>query len=134
MSKSKVSRIESGVYRSLSVLDWCRLVDGLGLDLSIRLFRKGVMTETRTGVIEYHTEAKTGAAHCSGPGFTIVWQKGALCVQGDRNGATVEDVIVAARRRLEEFEAGDSACQRNRLAMELLSRACAVLAKGEDYA
>jgi transcriptional regulator with XRE-family HTH domain len=127
MSNSKISKIETGIYNGLSVLDYSYLIDDLNLELSVRLFRKGVMTQTQTGVLEYYSEASTGAAHCSGQGFTIVWQKGALCTQSDRNGATVEDILIAAYKRLEEFEHGDFSCAENQLAMEYLTKAKAIL-------
>jgi transcriptional regulator with XRE-family HTH domain len=121
--QSKITKIERGVYPGLSVQDFCYLADDLDLDISIRLLRKGVLMQTRTGSIEYFPEATTGAAHCSGQGFTIVWQKGALVTQSDRNGATVEDILCAALKRLDEFQSGDFHCPENQMAMECLTKA-----------
>lgn len=129
ISQSKITKIERGVYPGLSVQDFCYLADDLDLDISIRLLRKGVLMQTRTGSIEYFPEAATGAAHCSGQGFTIVWQKGALCTQSDRNGATVEDILVAALKRLDEFQSGDFCCQETQMAMECLTKATYFLKK-----
>jgi transcriptional regulator with XRE-family HTH domain len=133
MSKSKISKIETGSYSGLSVQDYCYLIDDLELELSIRVFRKGAMTQTRTGVIEYHSEANMGAAHCSGQGFTIVWQKGALCTQSDRNGATVEDILTAAIKRLEEFDRGGFSCSKRQMAMDYLKKSQQLLGMVSDY-
>lgn len=65
-----------------------------------------------------------------GPGFTISWQNGALGRDGDRvapNGAFVENVIMAAKDRIEYYQRSRFACQENAEALEHLNKALAVL-------
>lgn len=62
----------------------------------------------------------------SGRGFTISWQNGPLGRGADRkdpNGAFVEDIIDAAKGRLEFYEAGEFACKQNKEALHHLEEA-----------
>lgn len=61
-----------------------------------------------------------------GTGLTIVWQDGPLGRGADRkppNGAFVEDVIDAARQRIEHYQAGQFACEENAEAIGYLTKA-----------
>jgi transcriptional regulator with XRE-family HTH domain len=126
-SKSKICRIEIGRYPSLTVNHLFSLAKDLGLELSIRFYRRGIMHETRSGTLEYYTESLPRASRCAGQGFMIVWQSGPLCTQSDRNGATMEDVILAVIKRLEEFQSGDFRCEENNQAIGLLEKAMHLL-------
>lgn len=61
-----------------------------------------------------------------GTGITIVWQNGPLGRDEDRvspNGAFVEDVIDAAKQRIEAYQAGPHACEDNAIALNYLNLA-----------
>jgi hypothetical protein len=61
-----------------------------------------------------------------GRGFTIAWQNGPLGIGEERkepNGAFVEDIIKAARDRLEFYKGGKFACDENEDAIEHLNLA-----------
>lgn len=61
-----------------------------------------------------------------GRGFTIAWQNGPLGRGDEReepNGAFVEDIILAARDRLQFYQAGQFACDENKNAIESLTLA-----------
>jgi len=65
-----------------------------------------------------------------GAGFAIAWQRGPLGRGKDRiaqNGAFVEDVIFAAKERLEFYQASRFNCPENALAIEHLEAALAAL-------
>lgn len=65
-----------------------------------------------------------------GNGFSIGWQNGPLGRGQDRqepNGAFVEDVILAAKDRLEYYQRSKFACDSNAEAIEMLALAVAVL-------
>lgn len=71
----------------------------------------------------------TGGVSC-GRGFTISWQNGPLGRGNDRkepNGAFVEDVIEAAKRRLEAFQASKFECDQNEQAIACLYAALILL-------
>lgn len=62
----------------------------------------------------------------TGRGFTISWQHGPLGSGPDRkvpNGAFVEDIIAAARDRIEHYQATAFACPENAHAIECLTAA-----------
>ena len=62
----------------------------------------------------------------TGEGIDIRWQQGP--VVGERlNGARVEGVIRAAVFRLQDFQAGPTACDENRQAIEHLNAAIYLL-------
>lgn len=66
----------------------------------------------------------------SGRGFTIAWQRGALGRGQQRkepNGAFVEDVIVAVRKRLLFYQGTQFCCHENSTAIAHLSEALAAL-------
>jgi DNA-binding XRE family transcriptional regulator len=121
-SKSKICRIEIGKYPSLTVHHLALLAESLNLDLAISFYKRGVMSQTCTGRLEHHPETPQSSAHSCGTGISILWQKGALLADCDRNGATVEDVIRAAIKRLEEYQSGDFRCEENNIAIELLNK------------
>ena len=65
-----------------------------------------------------------------GQGFAIGWQNGPLGRGADRkepNGAFVEDIIAAARDRLEFYQSSKFACEANETAIEHLAAALGVL-------
>ena len=65
-----------------------------------------------------------------GTGFTISWQNGPLGRGENRvepNGAFVEDVIDAARQRIQFFQDGKFACDENRAALSYLNLALEAL-------
>ena len=73
----------------------------------------------------------TGGVSC-GRGFTISWHHGPLGRGNDRqepNGAFVEDVIEAARRRIAAFQDSKFACPENAEAIMGLQHALAALDK-----
>lgn len=64
--------------------------------------------------------------HTYGNGFAIAWQRGPLGRGESRqppNGAFVEDVIRAAAKRLEFYQAGKFACESNARALDHLYEA-----------
>ncbi len=66
----------------------------------------------------------------TGRGFTISWQNGPLGKGVDRrepNGAFVEDIIDAARDRLEFYQKSKFCCADNEQAIAHLQRALAIL-------
>ena len=66
----------------------------------------------------------------TGLGFTIGWQNGPLGRGENRrlpNGAFVEDIIAAAKDRLEYYQDGQFACDENRQAIEYLEYALELL-------
>ncbi len=66
----------------------------------------------------------------SGRGFTISWQNGPLGRGNDRkepNGAFVEDVIAAAKDRLEFYQRSKFECGANEAAIEALKAAICCL-------
>jgi DNA-binding XRE family transcriptional regulator len=121
MSRSKVVKIEAGKYPSLDFADIQALFAAMGLDLFVRVGRRGVIKEGRTGLIEYHTH--DGASHCSGSGFTIIWQDGALCTHCDRNGATVDDILLVVLERAKEMARKGFTSNKREEAMKHLARA-----------
>ena len=66
----------------------------------------------------------------TGVGFTIGWQHGPLG-RGDQrtapNGAFVEDVIAAAKERLEFYQLTEFACAENQIAIQHLESALGIL-------
>lgn len=65
-----------------------------------------------------------------GNGFTISWQRGPLGRDGERkapNGAFVEDIICAAKDRLECYQNSKFACEENAAAIEHLEAALGFL-------
>jgi DNA-binding Xre family transcriptional regulator len=121
MSNSKVSQIEVGKYPSISFRDLEALFSSIELEFFVRVARRGVIAESRTGLIEYHTH--DGASHCSGSGFTIIWQDGALCTHCDRNGATVDDILLVALERAKEMARKGFTSNKRKEAMKHLARA-----------
>lgn len=66
----------------------------------------------------------------TGRGIAIDWQDGPLVFEGKRvqpNGAFVEDVILAAKDRLEHYQTTKFACQANERAIDHLRLALAEL-------
>ena len=66
----------------------------------------------------------------TGRGFTISWQNGPLGRGEDRrepNGAFVEDVIDAARDRIQFYQDGEFSCQENKTALYHLEQAAYIL-------
>jgi len=77
------------------------------------------------------TTTPTGGC-TSGLGFTISWQNGPLGRGPDRaelNGAFVEDVIEAAKERLEYYQASKFVCKDNEQAIQYLELALSVLTR-----
>lgn len=66
-----------------------------------------------------------------GLGFTVSWQHGATRTHpGDepvKNGAFVEDVLLAAVDRLEHYQASPFACEENQVAISYVKNALAEL-------
>jgi hypothetical protein len=65
-----------------------------------------------------------------GQGFAIGWQNGPLGRGEERkqpNGAFIEDIIAAAKDRLEFYQASKFACEANETAIDLLAAALGVL-------
>lgn len=65
-----------------------------------------------------------------GTGFTISWQRGPLGRDGERqkpNGAFVEDIISAAKDRIEFYQKSKFACEENAAAIEHLEAALGFL-------
>jgi len=61
-----------------------------------------------------------------GIGIDISWQNGPLVVDGtrkERNGAFVEDLIIAAIQRIEYYQASRFACEENAAAIYALQKA-----------
>ena len=81
------------------------------------------------GIIETHRTDEAGnpaGGHTEGRGISIDWQDGPLAVDGERrepNGAFVEDVIAAARGRLEHYQTSRFRCRENALAITHLEEA-----------
>lgn len=66
----------------------------------------------------------------SGNGFAISWQNGPLGRDVDRkepNGAFVEDIIMAAKARIEFYQASKFSCETNQTALLHLSLALRAL-------
>lgn len=64
-----------------------------------------------------------GGGYTVGVGLTVVWQDGPLGRGEDRaapNGASVDDLIVAAMLRLEDFQGSRFRCEENRESLEYL--------------
>lgn len=75
-------------------------------------------------------EGRPDGGVTSGRGFTISWQKGPLGRGNERrepNGAFVEDVIHAAKERLEFYQTSQFNCQENADAILHLEKAIAAL-------
>lgn len=71
-----------------------------------------------------------GVSVSSGRGFTISWQNGPLGRGEDRkepNGAFVEDIIQAARERIEFYQNSGFSCRENEEAIRFLENAEAAL-------
>ena len=87
----------------------------------------------RQGFDSYHwnDEQENPAGGCTnGVGFTISWQNGPLGRGADRrepNGAFVEDIIAAARDRLDYYQRSKFNCDENADAIRLLSEALVAL-------
>lgn len=65
-----------------------------------------------------------------GHGFTIAWQNGPLLeAKGGRNGAFVEDIILAAIDRFEYYQSGRFSCEENEEALMHLSLALNAMRK-----
>lgn len=83
----------------------------------------------RTPISSHHVLDAAGRPSggvTQGRGFTIAWQNGPLGRGPDRrepNGAFVEDVIDAARDRLQFYQASPFACAENDEAIQHLERA-----------
>lgn len=72
-----------------------------------------------------------GGISC-GKGFCISWQNGPLGRGNERiepNGAFVETIIDAAKKRLEFYQSGKFACKENELAIHYLNLALYALNK-----
>lgn len=72
-----------------------------------------------------------GGVSC-GKGFCISWQNGPLGRGAERkepNGAFVETIIDAARKRLDFYQSGKFACKENELAIHYLNLALYALNK-----
>ena len=72
-----------------------------------------------------------GGGSTFGCGFAIEWQNGPLGRDADRvvpNGAFVEDVIAAAKDRIEYYQSSQFACEENAKAIVHLDKALAYLA------
>lgn len=65
-----------------------------------------------------------------GPGFTIQWD--AALGRGPRDGAYIEDVILAAIQRLEHYESGPGKCAENKDAIDYLRQAVQCLAQRQE--
>lgn len=66
----------------------------------------------------------------NGIGMAINWQDGPLGRGEDRkesNGAFVEDVIAAAKQRIEFYQESEFACKENAMALSYLERALSIL-------
>lgn len=75
-------------------------------------------------------EGRPAGGTSTGTGFTIAWQNGPLGRGEERqapNGAFVEDIIAAAKDRLNFYQQSDFACEENAQALEYLDKALAVL-------
>lgn len=90
----------------------------------------------RNGIEAVNAHDERGAptgGYVTGVGIQIDWQNGPLGRGAERkppNGAFVEDVIEAARQRIEFYQTvadGRFACMENAFAIELLERALANL-------
>ncbi len=85
------------------------------------------------GISQQHFTDKNGApdgGSTTGTGFQINWQKGPLVIDGQhlvQNGAFVEDIIHAAKGRLEYYQTTKFACTYNRDAIALLDEALRAL-------
>jgi transcriptional regulator with XRE-family HTH domain len=121
MCRSKLAAIESGKYPSLHVYDLEALFGAIELEFFIRVARRGIILQSRTGTIEHHTHGE--ASHCSGQGFTIVWQSGALCTHCDRNGATVDDILLVVLERAKEMARKGFTSNKREEAMKHMVRA-----------
>ena len=87
--------------------------------------RHGILTHNET-----NAEGVPTGGTVVGTGITIVWQRGALGRGGEKqppNGAFVEDVIDAAKQRLEYFQSSGFACPENAHAIACLESALAAL-------
>ena len=87
----------------------------------------------RTKIQSHHwndTEGRPAGGATYGNGFAISWQNGPLGRGEDRkepNGAFVEDIIAAAKDRLEYYQKSQFACEANRQALDALAQALFVL-------
>lgn len=71
-------------------------------------------------------DGRPAGGFVSGTGISIMWQAGPLGNGADRqvpNGAFVEDVINAARQRIESYQDGPFKCRENALAITKLEEA-----------
>lgn len=79
----------------------------------------------------YDAEGKPDGGVTFGQGFTISWQRGALRNEDGTfrhpNGAFIEDIIDAAKDRLEYHQQSPYACDENAQAIALLTEALATL-------
>lgn len=75
-------------------------------------------------------EGRPAGGDSTGVGFRICWQNGPL-QQGEKrkpaNGAFVEDVILAAKDRLDYYQETQFACEHNRDAIDYLMAALEAL-------
>jgi hypothetical protein len=108
---------------------WCgyRPIDYMdGMVHLMKHFPQSRRERLGMGFRSEHWEDKDGnlTGGCSyGIGFTISWQNGPLGRGEDRkvpNGAFVEDVLDAARDRLDHYQSGGLACEENAEAIEHL--------------
>jgi hypothetical protein len=85
------------------------------------------------GFHEFHdvdARGRPAGGRTTGKGFVINWQRGPLLVDGIRcepNGAFVEDVLAAARGRLEHYQSTDFACEDNARAIAHIDAALEAL-------
>lgn len=78
----------------------------------------------------FDDDGKPAGGHAVATGLTVVWQQGPLGRGHDRvepNGAFVETVIEAARRRLRFYQETEFACAENSEAIRHLGYALAIL-------
>ncbi len=86
------------------------------------------MSDPRIQIQEHWTDenGRPAGGVTSGQGFTISWQNGPLGRGDERkepNGAFVEDILVAAARRIEFYQATEFACEENKEALEHIGHA-----------
>lgn len=71
-------------------------------------------------------DLRPAGGHVGGTGLWIEWQNGPLNISGVRqepNGAFVEDVIDACKKRLEFYQSTQFNCEENQFAIDHLQQA-----------
>jgi len=71
-------------------------------------------------------EGNPAGGSCYGRGFAISWQNGPLGREADRvkpNGAFVEDILEAAKQRLEFYQSSKFNCEANADAIKMINNA-----------